>query len=438
MGKLTQTVLQITAILLFAPLSGHAQSVYLDSEFSDYCQKLTAPLLPSLAHHEGTRFVIVNGNEINAFVDGSKMVHVTSGLIQKSSNPMELQGVLAHELSHTAAQHIARIRQGVEKTKYSSIAGIIAGIGAMAAGAPQAGAAILTGSQAYGISNILRFSRTHEQEADRLAVAALHNAGYSVSGMLTMFEKLRLNSQLSYNAPPPYLLTHPLPSERLQSLKADAAREKPDLKQPVDDPAFTRLKAKVFAITANPAETLRKFSGSDAPSTYARAIAQARLGKLNDAKQTLAPLLKANPADPYYQELAAQIAVDNGQLAEAQTIFTKLVNGTPNDVLYRFQLAEIQRNLDNPTEAVGNYRQVLREWPDWAMPWNNLGLAYGQAGKLPQSHLALAEAALVGGDLPLAREQAARANNYLKKAPDTEAQAWVENLTTKLENAAKH
>jgi predicted Zn-dependent protease len=297
---------------------------------------------------------------------------------------------------------------------------------------------------------MLHFSREHEREADQRAIMSLHNANLSVKGMVEMFEKLRLDSQLSFGSLPPYLLTHPLPEDRLQSLERVAAAE--NTPPPVlGDPAFARILAKVYALSHTPGETMRHYPGTDEPSQYARAIALGLQGKLKEAGEALAPLLKAHPDDPFYIELKAQLALDGGDLPAAETLMAKVVQLKPRLILPRFQLAEIQRNRDELKPALGNLLQVTRDWPVWASPWESLGIVYGQLGQLAMSHLCLAQAALYSDDEKEARQQLNIAKHYLKgDAPDapraasgtvplpkvagkdTEAQGWADALEERL------
>lgn len=408
--------------------SSHAQSVLLDEEFTQACEKLTAPLRQTLAPGTPVHFVIVADPEINAFVTGENVIYVHSGLITKAETAAELQGVLAHELGHVAAHHIFQGRTNVQQANAGAIAGAVLGIGAMAAGAPQVGSAIMMGTQAGAISNLLAHTRTQEQEADRYAVNALHNAGYSVQGMVDMFNTLRTDSQLSYKAPPPWLVTHPLPPERLANLQSLAAQEKSGLKQQPEDVNFARLQAKVIALTSTPQGTLRHFPGADDTSAYARAVALTTSGKVKEAQAAIAALLAKSPEDPFYQELAGQLAISTGKLEDAQKYFQTVLAKHPNYLMVRFQLAEALRAQNKAKEALANYERVTRIWPDWSEAWQGQGITYGQLGRLTESHLALTEAALAAGDAAAAKQSLQLAKSYLKKTPNADQQSWAEGL----------
>lgn len=436
-GKVWGMKRLLAAVLaLLLPLHAHAGQLVLDSEFTHYCQTLAKPLLPNLPHTSNVSYVLVADDALNAFVDGEQVVHVHSGLFLNAKGSGDIQGVLGHELGHVASQHLLQM-YGEQKTSLiTGLAGAAVGIGAAIAGAPQVAAAAITTGQAGAIAQMLRFTRTHEREADQRAIAALHAAGLSAQGMVNTFERLRLDSQLSYGSVPPYLMTHPLPQDRLQSLQRAVAVEK-QKPPPDNDPAFQRMSAKVYALSHTGGQTLRHYMADDDASRYARVYAYASQGKLAQAEQELAPLLKASPTDAFYIETAAQLAREKGDLATAEALFTKVVKAHPELAQPYFELAELQRAQGNLSAAQQNLTRATNLWPVWADPWRSLGLVYGQQGKLPMSHLALAQSGLLGNADADPRGQYNIAMNYLAKTPDAEAQAWAEALKPKIDDLPK-
>jgi predicted Zn-dependent protease len=317
-----------------------------------------------------------------------------------------------------------------------ALGGALLGIGAAAGGAPQAGMAIAMGSQAAGLSNILQFSRTHEHEADRLALSAMHQANFSGQPMLDLFTQLRTDSQLSFKTPPPYLLTHPLPAQRITNLQQAVAAEKGTLSSTPPTLSATqwqRFQAKSYALSHTPAQTQRKYPHATDPAhLYARAIAYAFQGKTAQAQELTNTLLKTNPTDPFYIELNAYLAQDAGDLATATQLFTQVITQHPSFSFTRFALAENLKAQGNAQAALPHLQQVTREWPWWPAPWQSLGVAYGQLGQLANSHLAITEGLLRQGQKKEAEQQLTLANHYLKKSPNQLSQQWAESLQTQL------
>ncbi len=418
----------IAVLLVIQPV--WAVSIVLDDEFSAYCRKLVAPLRSFLPNTGDASFVMVVEDTLNAFVTSENVVHVHSGLFLKATDSNDIQGVLAHELGHIASKHILQREDQARVATLTALAGVAVGVMGAMAGSPQAAVAGAAFGQAGGIAQLLKFSRTQEQEADQRAIAALHGAGLSAKGMVNTFERLRVDGQLEYGSIPPYLVTHPLPQERLQSLQYAVNREKV---APVLDPGFSRIQAKVFAISHTPGETLRRYTDDSAPSLYARALAFVGQGKLKEAEGIMGVLARTAPEDPFYAEVAAQIDLQQGRLEQARQGFAAIIAKHPTFHVVRFQLAEILRNQGKAKEALGHYITITRAWPVWAEPWRGAGLAYGMLGNLPMSHVALAQAAIYGADRVEAQAQLDIAKTYLRKTPNAEAQSWVDILEGQLQ-----
>lgn len=419
-------------LVLLLPLQAHAAPLVLDAEFSAYCHALTRPLHPNLPHTDTASFVLVADDDINAFVTPEHVVHVNSGLFLKATGNNDIQGVLAHELGHVASQHLLRVHDNLRTATLTGIAGALVGVGAAVAGAPQVAAAAMTTGQAGAIAQMLRFSRTQEQEADQRAIAALHAAGFSAQGMVNTFDKLRVEGQLAYGSLPPYLLTHPLPQNRIQSLQRAVAGEQGVATTSSAQPDFERIAAKVYALSHSPATTLRKYADSSPASRYAQALARLGQGQLDAASTLVSGLLAEAPADPFYQETAATIALQRGKLDDAVAGFARIVKVHPDLLLIRYQLANTLLADEKPAEALPHFRTLTQQWRVWAEPWRGLGLSYGKTGQLALSHLAMAQAALYSADTADARQQLELAKTYLAKTPDAEAQGWADDMDAAL------
>lgn len=432
--SLGRALASFACLLLAAPV--HA-STMLDEEFTQACITLTAPLRNNLAPGTQVRFALVANPEINAFVTGENVVYIHSGLVEKAPNAAALQGVLAHELGHVAAHHILQSYDNARGASIGAVAGMVVGLGAAMAGAGQAGSAIAMGSQAGAMQAMLAHTRTQEAEADRHAINALHAGGLSAQGMVDMFSKLRTESQLSYDAPPPWLVTHPLPPERLANLQQIIAAESPALKTGLlkvnEEIDYPRLQAKVAALTGTPGSTLRKYRGTDDASQYARAIAYLQQGQLDLAKTTLAPLLKKRPDDPYYREILGQMALARSDLPAAAQIFAGLVQAKPAALMFREEYADTLRAQSKYEEARPQYEYVTRAWPEWSEPWQGLSITYGNLGRLAESHLAMAESRLGAADTKGAEDSLKLARMYLKKTPNPSAQSWADELESRID-----
>tara|TARA_R110002167_G_scaffold352470_1_gene565439 strand:+ start:40 stop:360 length:321 start_codon:yes stop_codon:yes gene_type:complete len=74
------------------------------------------------------------------------------------------------------------------------------------------------------------------------------------------------------------------------------------------------------------------------------------------------------------------------------TRFTQLLASAPENVLFRFSLAQALDNAGEPAAAVPHYRQCADAKADWMMPRILLGKALLKLGETSAARLALKEA----------------------------------------------
>lgn len=151
----------------------------------------------------------------NAFVLPSGKIGVTTGLLALVRNDDQLATVLGHEVGHVVARHAA------ERYSQNAAASVGVGLARGAAGdhAQAAGAIAGLGAQ-FGV--LLRYSRTHELEADRLGVDYLQRAGFRPSEAVALW---RLMAQQRQGSTPEFASTHPSDASRIAALEGYIASQ---------------------------------------------------------------------------------------------------------------------------------------------------------------------------------------------------------------------
>jgi predicted Zn-dependent protease len=187
----------------------------------NYIRQLGADLVASARPTPfDVHWYVVEDEELNAFAIPGGSIYVHTGLIQKVDHADELAGVLAHELGHVTARHVA---QNVRRQRNT---GLIATIFTYAVliltGNPYIAQAGDLVSQLSGIAYLNTFSRDFEREADALGVETLVKAGYNPEGMPRMFEKLK--KEAGSHGGPQFLMSHPATEERILNAKAAIAK----------------------------------------------------------------------------------------------------------------------------------------------------------------------------------------------------------------------
>ena len=125
---------------------------------------------------------VIDSDVVNAMALPGGFFYVNSGLILAADEEAELAGVMAHEISHVAACHLAREQTRGTLMQLATIPLIFVGGGIGYGAYEAAGPAAMLG--------FLKFSRGFEAEADYLGVQTMYRAGYDPSAFVSFFEKI--------------------------------------------------------------------------------------------------------------------------------------------------------------------------------------------------------------------------------------------------------
>ena len=383
-----------------------AQGILRDAEtealFADMSRQmiLAAGLSPA-----NVRVVLIQDDEINAFVAGGQTVYINSGLISAADNANEVQGVIAHELGHIADGHVVLADAGAKPAIGISLLSLVLGIAAMAAGSGEAGAGIMAAGQQAAMGKFLAFTRVQEATADATGAKFLREANISGKGMISFFKKLA-NEEYRYGLQniDPYAQTHPLSNERVNNLYADL-KASPAWNNPPDtalNERFQRVKAKLFGYVSPYGTTLNKYPESDQSlyAHYARAYAWHQAGFPDKADAETLALIKAQPNDPYFLEIRGQILLEAGKPTEALAPLkaaTELSRYSPLIATTYGHALIATEDKTNYAEAIRVLRIATSRDDDNPFGWYQLGTVYELTGDSARASLAAAEQASLTG-----------------------------------------
>lgn len=409
-------------MLMFNPVAT-AQGLALirDAEIENTIRSYSTPLFAAAGLDANAVDVyLVNDKRLNAFVAGGMNLFINTGLLQASDTPGEVIGVIAHETGHIAGGHLARTHDAIRGATAEAILAYILGAAVMATGASQAGAAIMGAGGAIAQGTLIRYTQTQEQAADQAAVRYLEATEQSAEGLLDMFGRLEDQELLVAARQDPYVRSHPLTRERIRFVEnhVQTSQYSGQPESPARLERHSRMVAKLRAFLETPARALKAFPASDnsLEARYGRAIAYYRIPDLSRALAELDSLLVERPDDPYFHELKGQILFENGRVAEAIAPYQQAVRLRGDEPLLRLGLARAQIETGEPAlnrAAIEHLREAVRIDPTYAPYLHFLGIAYGRDGQIALSSLALAEEALLRGDLPKAKVMAERAKDGL-------------------------
>ncbi len=185
---------------------------------------------------------VIDSDEVNAFALPGGFFYVNKGLLLAADNEAEVAGVMAHEIGHVAARHAVENQTKANILEYLAMGGSIflGGIPGM----------IYQNTAGLGLLGVfMKFSRSAEEEADRLGVQYMWAAGYDPTAMATMFEKLEAKNKKKPGVIARAFSTHPAPPERRASALALAARFPEHEEYVISTSEFQRVKAKLLRLS---------------------------------------------------------------------------------------------------------------------------------------------------------------------------------------------
>jgi predicted Zn-dependent protease len=404
-----------------------------DTEIEQLLRDYAAPVLQAAGlAKQNVKVVVLNDRAFNAFVMDGRHIFINAGALFDAKTPNEIIGVFAHETGHLAGGHLQRLREQLATAQTASIIALLAGVGAMVAGARSGsgdvGAAAIMAPQSAIQRSLLAYVRTQEDQADHAGVKFLNATGQSPRGMLELFKRLGNESLFNSRYIDPYLQSHPMPAERVAALEV-LAKTSPYFERKDSAELQVRhdmMRAKLSGFLDRPDTVARRYPLGDhsLPARYARAISTYRHGDAREAVAQIDGLIQTQPNNPYFHELKGQVLLEGGHPAAAIAPLrhaVALAHGAPLIDIMLGQALIATDNAKYAEEAVPLLNTALSREPESPDAYAQLAMAYGRKGDLAQADLAAAQAAFMRGDVKTARQLASRAKTRLPVG----SPAWV-------------
>ncbi|QEM82911.1 M48 family metalloprotease [Halomonas binhaiensis] len=395
----------------------------------DYIESLVSRLVPySGLPGVNTTITLVANGSLNAFAVPGGVVGVNSGLFAFARDEAEVASVLAHELGHLSQRHYARSKSRAEQTQIPAMAAMLAGLVVAAAGGGDVGIAAMAGTQAAMIQDQLRYSRRYEQEADRIGLQAMTQAGYDPNAMIDLFRSMQRMMSLQGGTPPEFLLTHPVTEsrisdaeERVRQLHASVTRG--------DDLQYHLIRARaLLAIhqrSPNQAMTiLHQDNAPQAAQQYLQALLDAESGNIDAALSSLDQLAQSHPDIAMLPASAAQVAFEGGRTSDAIARAQRQLRLMPDYYPASLLLGEalLQQDPERSYQVLSNLSRRRTEDPS---VFSLLAEAAGHSGHQAWGHLARAEQMQLDGDIDRAIRQLDVAEAVARRSDDFNAQGRV-------------
>ena len=334
-----------------------------DSDFVSYVRQVGARVAPNETGSLKLQFFVIRDPMVNAFAFPSGHIYVTIGLLARLQNEAQLAFILGHEAAHVTYQH------SLETSRNRKIQVVAAHVVDL----------MLFGTSLAYIpfsASIASYSRSQEDEADKVGLAAAANAGYDTAAALQIFQVM--NETKDANALKGSIFAdHPTNDSRQRNMR-----------ELVED--------KEIVLKAD-AET-----GEDRYSLIKAGLMQKNIElKLRERQYELtidaADLaLSHYPEDPalyYFRGEARRLmgADAKGAAREHSWLYGKSFD---DELISEFET----KRSSNFTDATDDFNKALSLDPKFALAHRGLGLiAYAQDN--PEAAINLLETYLATGDL---------------------------------------
>jgi predicted Zn-dependent protease len=372
--------------------------------------------------------VVVNNASINAFAVPGGVIGVHNGLLLYAQTEDELATVLAHEIAHLSQRHFSRGVEFRKKQAPINLAAMLAGLVIMATAGGDAGMAAISASQALAQDSALRYSRSNEQEADRVGMQTLVDAGMDPHAAPAMFERmLQASRYTGGDRIPEFMRTHPLSENRIADTR-NRARQYPKSIRPAKL-EYQLMRARVVNQLANtPEEAVLRFRGeldgnprSIEAARYGLVIALTNAGRADEAALELDSIWSGDPDRLEYLIADAEIDMLRAQPEKAVDKLLRQLNLSPgNHPLTMTYANALMKNQEPHIAEEVLVAQGKRRPTDPGL-WYLLAEVQGLSGNIIGLHQSRAEYFILNGILDQAEKQLSYAlklvkNDYLTSA----------------------
>ncbi len=385
-----------------------------DALLQEYTENLVYRLAGSSdLQQRDVTIVLVRNPMLNAFAVPGGVIGVHTGLFISAKAMDEVASVLAHEIAHLSQRHFTRQVEDSQKTRAPTLAGLLTGMILAATVSGDAGMAVMSATQAAALDRQLRFSRDHEQEADRIGMQTLVRAGYDPQAFPRMFERMLEASRYSGERPPEFLLTHPVSDSRIADTRNRAAQYTSMGVYP-KDPEFPIMQARIRVGFEEPNRSVKVFRSElemartedeRQAARYGLALSLARMGRLPEAAETLDPLLKAEPERISFAVTRAELHLKANEFEAAEKLARHHLGFAPDNYPLQVVFAQAAARTRNAEAAEDALRSLIQRRPNDPFLYYLLAEANGLAGNIVGVHVSRAEYLFLSGDMEGALEQ---------------------------------
>ncbi len=275
-------------------------------------------------------FIILEDESINAFAAPGGIIGINLGMFLNTEKEGELASVMCHELAHLSQRHFAR-----SQNKNSPLANALMILGSIAIAAASRNPEAIMIAPAAMQQMSINYTRSNEKEADRIGFNNLVKAGFDPDDMSLIFQRMQDKYQREDSEQFSYLMTHPLPSERLTDMR----------------------------VRADSLEKSSKTIYRDNIDFYFMQK-RAEIWSENDNRKLIKKYLKSSKSQNKNISLAGKYGLSlvykkTKDYEESFSILRNLIKEIPNNLVLESSLMELHLAADNYYEAISLGKNIL-------------------------------------------------------------------------------
>ncbi len=347
-------------------------------------------------------FIVLEDKTINAFAAPGGIIGINLGMFLNTEKEGELASVMCHELAHLSQRHYAR-----SQNKVSPLTNALMVLGSIAvAAASRNPEAILIAPAAMQQMSI-NFTRSNEKEADRIGFNNLVKAGFNPDDMTMMFQRMQSKYQNEDSEQFSYLMTHPLPSERLSDMRirADALeKNSQDSFRDNIDFYFMQKRAEIWA-NKDLKKQIRKYKKDQKSNnknisfsgSYGLSLAYKNLNDFDNSFSLLRKLIKEIPNNLVLESSLMELHLAAGNFYEAISLGKNILEIHENNYSASILLADAYMRNEQSELAEKLLKDLSKERQTDPNIWYKLAEAQGLSGNILQLHRSRAEFFILTG-----------------------------------------
>ena len=350
----------------------------------------------------GFEFLVLQDKSINAFAAPGGIIGINLGMFLETEKEGELASVMCHELAHLSQRHYAR-----SQNRSSPLANALMVLGSIVvAAASRNPEAILIAPAAMQQMSI-NFTRSNEKEADRVGFNNLVRAGFDPNDMTSMFQRMQDKYQTKSSEEFSYLMTHPLPSERLTDMKVRADNLPKSVNTIYRDNIdfyFMQKRAESWS-EKDTRKLIKKYKKNidskdykvSASNKYGLALAYKETKKFNEAFRIVRSLMKENPNNLVLESSLMELHLAAGNYFEAISLGRNILEIHQSNYSASILLADAYLKNQNPEEAEKLLKDLSKNRETDPNVWFKLAEAQGLSGNILELHRSRAEYFILTG-----------------------------------------